>query len=143
MKNLAMWAIIVLLSVGLFNVFQNPDKIKSAKNNIAFSEFLSEVDDGRVVEVVIQGNNINGVLANGTNFKTYSPNYPNLVEKLSDKGVNIVATPLEDKMPSLKLLLQELYRQLSSSWEWLFQIHKLSLLPLCIQPNLIVMTKHP
>ena len=55
------------------------------------------MDNGGVVEVVIQGNNISGVLANGSNFKTYSPNYPNLVEKLTDKGVNIVATPLEDR----------------------------------------------
>ena len=49
----------------------------------------------------IQGNNISGVLADGNNFKTFSPNYPNLVEKLSEKGVSINATPKEDKMPSL------------------------------------------
>ena len=36
------------------------------------------------------------------NFTTYSPNYPELVDKLSDKGVSIVATPQEEsKMPSL------------------------------------------
>ena len=120
MKNLAMWAIIVLLSVGLFNMFQNPDKIKSAKANIAFSEFISEVDNGRVVEVVIQGNNISGVLANGSNFKTYSPNYPNLVEKLTDKGVNIVATPLEDKMPSLLGILLSWFPMLLLIGVWIF-----------------------
>ena len=46
---------------------------------------------GRVVEVQIQGNNISGVLADGKTFKTYSPNYPELVDKLSSKGVSIVA----------------------------------------------------
>ena len=49
----------------------------------------------------IQGNNISGILADGKTFKTYSPNYPELVDKLSSKGVSIVATPQEDKMPSL------------------------------------------
>ena len=49
----------------------------------------------------IQGNNISGTLADGKNFKTYSPNYPELVDKLSSKGVSIVASPQEDKMPSL------------------------------------------
>ena len=49
----------------------------------------------------IQGNNISGVLADGKTFTTYSPNYPELVEKLSDNGVSIIATPQEDKMPSL------------------------------------------
>ena len=68
-KNLVMWAIIVLLSVGLFNMFQDPNKINSERNNLSFSKFLSEVDAGRVVEVQIQGNNISGVLADGKIFR--------------------------------------------------------------------------
>ena len=100
-KNLIMWVIIVLLSVGLFNMFQDPNKINSERNSLPFSNFLNEVDAGRVVEVQIQGNNISGVLADGKKFKTYSPNYPELVDKLSSKGVSIVASPQEDKMPSL------------------------------------------
>ena len=100
LKNLIMWVIIVLLSVGLFNMFQDPNKINSQKNSLAFSNFLDEVDAGRVVEVQIQGNNISGVLADGKKFTTYSPNYPELVDKLSSKGVSINATPQEDKMPS-------------------------------------------
>ena len=84
LKNLAMWAVIILLSVGLFNMFQNPEKINASKNKVSFSKFLEEVEAGRVVEITIQGNNISGVLSNGSSFNTYSPNYPNLVEKLSD-----------------------------------------------------------
>ena len=38
-KNLAMWAIIVLLSVGLFNMFQDPNKINSEKINLHFQFF--------------------------------------------------------------------------------------------------------
>ena len=62
-KNLAMWGIIVLLSVGLFNMFQNPTKMGEAKTKVAFSEFLSEVELGNVIKVEIQGNNITGVLS--------------------------------------------------------------------------------
>ena len=101
LKNLLMWFLIIFLSIGLFNMFKDPDKVSSSNNQIAFSKFLTEVDSGRVVEVKIQGNNISGTLADGNNFSTFSPNYPNLVEKLSEKGVNITATPKEDKMPSL------------------------------------------
>ena len=58
-KNLIMWGIIVLLSVGLFNLFQNPNNLKNSDTNkVPFSKFLKEVNDGRVVEVKIQGNNI-------------------------------------------------------------------------------------
>ena len=78
------------LTIGLYNMFKNPQG-SIAQKNIIFSEFLSEVDNGRVVQVEIQGNNINGVLSNGEKFTTYAPNDPNLIEKLSDKGVSISA----------------------------------------------------
>ena len=81
-------------------MFQDPKKVNSSNNKMAFSQFLNEVDAGRVVEVEIQGNNISGVLADGNNFITFSPNYPNWVEKLSEKGVSITATPKQDKMPA-------------------------------------------
>ena len=119
-KNLIMWVIIVLLSVGLFNMFQDPNKINSQKDTMPFSNFLNEVDAGRVVEVQIQGNNISGILADGKNFKTYSPNYPELVEKLSSKGVSILAAPLEDKMPSLLGILLSWFPMLLLIGVWIF-----------------------
>ena len=84
-KNLAMWAVIVFLTVGLYNMFKNPQANIRGNNTIIFSEFLKAVDNGEVVKVEIQGNNIKGVLSNGNSFSTYSPNDPNLIEKLSDK----------------------------------------------------------
>ena len=120
LKNLVMWVIIVLLSVGLFNMFQDPSKINSEKSSMPFSNFLDEVDAGRVVEVQIQGNNLSGVLANGNRFTTYSPNYPELVDKLSDKGVSIVATPQEDKMPSLLGILLSWFPMLLLIGVWIF-----------------------
>mgnify|MGYP001279992494 FL=1 len=119
-KNLIMWAIIVLLSVGLFNMFQDPSKINAENNKLPFSNFLNEVEAGRVVEVQIQGNNITGVLADGKTFKTYSPNYPELVEKLSSKDVSIIATPLEDKMPSLLGILLSWFPMLLLIGVWIF-----------------------
>ncbi|MBA1339536.1 MAG: cell division protease FtsH [Pelagibacterales bacterium] len=120
LKNLFMWVIIVLLSVGLFNLFQNPNNTNYTKNKFAFSKFLSEVEKGRVVEVEIQGNNIGGVLSDGTTFTTYSPNYPNLVEKLSEKEISIIATPLEDKMPSLLGILLSWFPMLLLIGVWVF-----------------------
>ena len=119
-KNLFMWILIILLSIGLFNLFQNPNKSKVAGDKIAFSKFLSEVDTGRVVEVEIQGNNIKGILSDGSTFNTFSPNYPNLVEKLSEKGVSINATPLEDKMPSLLGILLSWFPMLLLIGVWIF-----------------------
>ena len=82
MKNLMMWGVIVLLVTGLFQLFQNPkDSIVSDK--MPFSEFLKNIDDGRVVQVEIKGNDIKGILSNGTSFNTYAPNDPNLIDKLT------------------------------------------------------------
>jgi len=96
-KNLAMWAVIVFLTIGLYNMFKNPQRSINQQNNIIFSEFLSEVENGRVVQVEIQGNNIKGIMSNGEKFMTYSPNDPNLIEKLSDKGVSISAAPIKKR----------------------------------------------
>ena len=38
-KNLIMWVIIVLLSVGLFNMFQDPNKINSEEIHYLFQIF--------------------------------------------------------------------------------------------------------
>ncbi len=118
-KNLAMWAIIVFLTIGLYNMFKHPPNIQQ-KNNISFSEFLNEVDNGRVAQVNIKGNNISGILSDGKNFNTYAPNDPNLVEKLSNKGVGITATPIEDKMPSLLGVLLSWFPMLLLIGVWIF-----------------------
>ena len=119
-KNLAMWAIIVLLTVGLYNMFKNPQGSFQQNNKIIFSEFLSEVENGRVVQVEIQGNNVNGVFSNGQKFTTYVPNDPNLIEKLSEKGVSISASPLDEKMPSLLGVLLSWFPMLLLIAVWIF-----------------------
>ena len=81
-KNLAMWAVIVILTIGLYNMFKNPQGVSNQKNNIIFSEFLTQVDNGRVVQVEIQGKNIKGIMSNGEIFQTYAPDDPNLIQKL-------------------------------------------------------------
>ena len=91
-KNLMIWGLIVLLTVGLFQLFQNP-KPSMVSEKIPFSSFLTNLDDGRVVRVEIKGNNIEGIMSDGTAFNTYTPNDPNLVEKLTSKGVNITGFP--------------------------------------------------
>ena len=119
-KNLAMWAIIVFLTMGLYNLFKNPQNTSSQNNNITFSEFLEEVDNGRVVQVNIQGNSIKGVYSNGKNFNTYSPNDPNLIEKLTEKGVSISASPIDEKMPSLLGVLLSWFPMLLLIGVWIF-----------------------
>ena len=119
-RNLAMWAVIIVLTIGLYNMFKNPQNQIQKNNNIIFSEFLEQVDNGRVVEVEIQGNNIKGIMANGENFTTYSPNDPNLIQTLTDKGVSISASPIDEKMPSLFGVLLSWFPMLLLIAVWIF-----------------------
>ena len=119
-KNIAMWAIIVFLTIGLYNMFKNPQSNVRGGSQIIFSDFLTSVDNGEVLKVEIQGNNIKGVFSNGNNFTTYSPNDPNLIEKLSEKGVSISAAPLDEKMPSLFGVLLSWFPMLLLIAVWIF-----------------------
>jgi cell division protease FtsH len=119
LRNLMMWGIIVLLVLGLYNLFQNPGSI-TGKSDMPFSSFLSEVDKGNVASVDIRGSEISGTFTNGKSFKTYSPNYPNLVEKLTAKGVSITAGPREEKGPSIWGIILSWFPMLLLIAVWIF-----------------------
>jgi cell division protease FtsH len=104
-KNIALWIIIGLLLVSLFNLFQNTSNNRSSLN-IPFSDFIAATEAGNISEVNIRGNNLEGYLDDGRSFTTYSPNYPNLVDKLNEYGVKISAEPADKSMhPFLSILL--------------------------------------
>ena len=98
LRNFALWVIIVLLLLALFTLFQNPGQ-RSSSQDISFSQLLTEVDQGHVREVVLQGPEIHGTFADGRQFSTYAPNDPGLVQKLYGKGVTITARPPSDNVP--------------------------------------------
>ena len=119
LRNLMMWGVVVLLVLGLYNLFQNPGTI-TGKTEMPFSSFLTEVDKGNVASVDIRGSEISGTFRDGKGFKTYSPNYPNLVEKLSTKGVAITAGPREEKGPSLWGVILSWFPMLLLIGVWIF-----------------------
>ena len=104
-RNLALWVCIIVLLLFLFNMFQ-PGNTQHASQQIAYSDFVSDVDKGEVRSVVIQEHNISGTLTNGTSFETYAPQDPALVSRLTGKGVEVAAKPLEaEGNPFLRIFL--------------------------------------
>ena len=85
LRNFALWVIIVLLLLALFTLFQNPGQ-RAASQDISFSQLLTEVDQGHVRDVVIQGPEIHGTFTNGSSFQTYAPNDPSLVTRLLQRA---------------------------------------------------------
>ena len=79
-RNLALWVIIALLLVVLFNLFQ-PGTTHTAATQVAYSDFISRGElAARCSDVVIQGRTISGQLSDGRTFQTYTPDDPSLVQ---------------------------------------------------------------
>jgi len=91
-KNIALWLVISLMFIMLFQIFKQPQR---GSTSISYSDFLSLVDTGSVMQVTIQGDNISGVSSQGP-FKTFAPKDPELIKLLRSKGVKISAKPEED-----------------------------------------------
>ncbi|WP_029004189.1 ATP-dependent zinc metalloprotease FtsH [Azorhizobium doebereinerae] len=119
LRNFALWVIIVLLLLALFSLFQSPGQ-RSSANDISFSQLLSDVDQGRVRDVVIEGPNISGAFTDGRQFQTYAPNDPSLVQRLYGKGVAITARPPSDNVPWFVSLLVSWLPFIALIGVWIF-----------------------
>lgn len=86
----------------MFGVFQMLPgaSVKAPGTSIIFSDFIKDVDNQKVKEILIRGNTISGTLNDGQSFVTYAPFDPNLVTRLIDKGVKIKAAAQEEELPS-------------------------------------------
>ncbi len=89
-KNLALWLVITLMMIMLYNLFNQQH---TAETNVSYSEFLAMVDNGRVSEVVIQDQELLVTDADGKRLNIYAPEDADLVRILRDRGVTIKAKP--------------------------------------------------
>jgi cell division protease FtsH len=92
-RSFIIWLMVVL--TGIF-IWQALSIQRPKEKEIIFSQFVDAVDAGKVASVTIQGNEISGTFQDGTVFKTFAPNDPDLVKTLRDKGVQIAAKPAKD-----------------------------------------------
>jgi cell division protease FtsH len=105
-KNFFLWAIIAALVLLLFQMF-NPADDRAAETTIAFSDFLTDVEDGKVRDVTIAGDSITGHYnqLDGRPFVTFAPYDPRLVDRLRAQNVKITAAPVKNNPSMLSLLV--------------------------------------
>ncbi|UCF82427.1 MAG: ATP-dependent metallopeptidase FtsH/Yme1/Tma family protein, partial [Desulfobacteraceae bacterium] len=113
-KNLAVWFMISLMIAMLSRISKQPNTSNAL---VSYSDFLSMVEDGNVMEVTIQGDNISGVATAGA-FKTFAPKDPELIKLLRNKGIEISAKP--DKDPTWAQVLLSLVPMLLLIMVWIF-----------------------
>ena len=100
-KNFFVWVVLGLLLIILFNAFQGNAE-RGSRTNIAFSDFLTKIDQGQIADVNIKtGSNksdiVTGHFSDGTSFYTQTPDYPAMVDRLNAKGAKINVTSDEGK----------------------------------------------
>ncbi len=103
-RNAALWIIIVLVLFALFNLFQGT-ATRGPQQQLAFSDFIDQVEAGQVLEVTIQGQQVTGQSRDGRQFQTFAPMDANLVPQLRENGVRITAAPEEEMNPLLQILM--------------------------------------
>ncbi|HQS84364.1 MAG: cell division protein FtsH [Alphaproteobacteria bacterium 16-39-46] len=121
-RNLVLWIIIGLFLIAVYNIFQGMGG-GTPSQQLAFSDFLADVDRGNVGEVLIKGNHITGQHSNGKTFVTYVPNNSNIVDKLTDKGVRVSAAP-QDEFSFFQILLSW-FPMLLLVGVWLFALRQM------------------
>ncbi len=103
-RNAALWIVVGLLLFALFNLFQGPTT-QSGQQQLAYSDFLSQVETGQISNVTIQGQEISGNYSDGRVFTSYAPEDPTLVETLRNNGVTVKAQPLEEGSTLIQILI--------------------------------------
>jgi len=91
-KNLALWLVIGLIMVLVFNIFNQSQPMQK---ELIFSDFMTKVERGEVGEVTIKGSEITGRLTDNTVFRTYTADDKDMIALLRRQGVKITAKPVD------------------------------------------------
>ena len=101
-KNLALWLVIGLIMVLVFNIF---NQSQPQEKELIFSDFMAKVTKGEVAEVIVKGADIKGKLTSGEIFRTYAPDDKDMIAELRQKGVRIIAKPVDGNPWYINMLL--------------------------------------
>lgn len=104
LRNIGIWLVIGLVMLMLFNLVGPRE---SNEREISFSEFISKIESGSVLEVTIRGSQIQGVSDTNGSFQTQVPNYPALFKILDSHQVRVKVEPTDET---------NLFMAILSSW---------------------------
>jgi cell division protease FtsH len=122
-RNFALWVVIALLLIALFQLFQNPGQ-RANTAEISYSQFLQEARNGNIRAVTIQEREISGTYETGGRFQTYAPQGANYIDALDAEGVQIRAEPPNDGI-SLWGILATWFPMLLILGIWLFLMRQM------------------
>ena len=99
-KNIAIWLIIAVVLMTVFNQFGAQ---RTAQSQMPYSQFIEEVRSQQITKVTIEGNVLKGERSDGQRFTSYAPSDPWMVSDLLKNGVSVEAKP--EEQPSFLMSL--------------------------------------
>jgi len=125
LRNLALWIIIALLLVALFNMFQGTGTHQNT-SQISYTQFNQQVTNGLVKKVTIQGDSIVGETSSGQQFTTVAPpNDAQLTSKLLQKNVDVNVKPGDDGSFNLMSIFINWFPMLLLIAVWVFFLRQM------------------
>ncbi|MBV9062238.1 MAG: ATP-dependent zinc metalloprotease FtsH [Alphaproteobacteria bacterium] len=125
LRNLALWIIIALLLVALFNMFQGTGMHQNT-SQISYTQFNQQVVNGLVKKVTIQGDQIVGETQSGQQFTTVAPpNDAQLTSKLLQKNVDVNVKPGDDGSFNLMSIFINWFPMLLLIGVWVFFLRQM------------------
>ena len=122
-RNFAIWLVIILMLMGLYQVFSTSTRTVSVAEK-SYSQFITDVETGNVTSVTITDNIVSGVLRDNTRFQTIIPNGADVVTRLEDQGVSITARE-PDTSPFWSILLSSWLPFIVIIGVWFFFIRQM------------------
>lgn len=101
-KQIAIWVIIAIIMMSVFNQFANKN---GADNKIVYSQFINEVKQGRVAKVTIEGRVLHGEMNDGKKFNSYAPYDPGMMGDLLKNNIRVEAKPEQEQSLLMSLLI--------------------------------------
>ncbi|MEM5766825.1 MAG: ATP-dependent zinc metalloprotease FtsH, partial [Bacillota bacterium] len=87
-RNISFYLLLIIIAISIIDFYKART---SNEQEIAYSQFLQNVEEDKIDRVTIQENTIRGSLKDGTGFMTITPDDPDLVKILREKKINIKA----------------------------------------------------
>ncbi len=101
-KNLAIWVIIAIILMTIFNQFSSN---AAEKQQIIYSQFIADVKQGHISKITMEGRVIRGETTEGKKFSTYAPYDPGLIGDLLQNNVRLEVKPEQEQSLLMNILI--------------------------------------
>jgi cell division protease FtsH len=119
-RNIAVWIIVFLLVIALFNLFQGSPQRDGAAP-VYYSDFVTKVDQGQVRNAKIQGNVVTGAYVDGGQYKTViPPGTGPIVDRMVSKGVRVEGADNDERVPTILSVIVSWFPMLLLIAVWIF-----------------------